>query len=129
MFPPPTVKPAAPLGKGMLIAAWLCALALLTFAFGKWQQQRDHPNREVAGLVTDEEIIVTLRRNPAGPYSAAGRIHGDFEKGLVRAEIIAYADYIACGGEQQAKDAGKWRLEGRDYVMQEGDVVHFRFTV
>ncbi|MDD9885840.1 MAG: redox-regulated ATPase YchF [Gammaproteobacteria bacterium] len=60
---------------------------------------------------------------------AAGRIHGDFEKGFVRAEIIAYADYIACGGEQQAKDAGKWRLEGRDYVMQEGDVAHFRFTV
>jgi len=60
---------------------------------------------------------------------AAGRIHGDFEKGFVRAEIIAYADYIACGGEQQAKDAGKWRLEGRDYVMQEGDVAHFRFSV
>jgi len=77
MLPDPVVKPAAPLGKGMLIAAWVCALVLLTFAFGKWQQQRDYPNREVASQVTDEEIIVTLRRNPAGHYIAAGRINGE----------------------------------------------------
>jgi len=60
---------------------------------------------------------------------AAGVIHTDFEKGFIRAEVIAYDDFIACQGEQGAKDAGKWRLEGKDYVMQDGDVVHFRFNV
>ncbi len=60
---------------------------------------------------------------------AAGKIHTDFEKGFIRAEVIAYDDFIRCGGEQGAKDAGKWRLEGKDYIMQEGDVVHFRFNV
>lgn len=59
---------------------------------------------------------------------AAGKIHTDFEKGFIRAEVIAYDDYITCGGEAQARDAGKWRLEGKDYLMQEGDVVHFRFN-
>ena len=60
---------------------------------------------------------------------AAGVIHGDFEKGFIRAEVIAYDDFIACRGEQGAKDAGKWRLEGKDYVVQDGDVIHFRFNV
>lgn len=60
---------------------------------------------------------------------AAGYIHSDFEKGFIRAEVIAYDDYVRCGGEQQAKEAGKWRLEGKDYVMQEGDIAHFRFNV
>ena len=60
---------------------------------------------------------------------AAGVIHTDFEKGFIRAEVIAYEDFIQYGGEQGAKDAGKWRLEGKDYVMQDGDVVHFRFNV
>ncbi len=60
---------------------------------------------------------------------AAGVIHSDFEKGFIRAEVIAYEDFVRYGGEQGAKEAGKWRLEGKDYVMQEGDVVHFRFNV
>ncbi|TDI94336.1 MAG: redox-regulated ATPase YchF [Gammaproteobacteria bacterium] len=60
---------------------------------------------------------------------AAGVIHTDFEKGFIRAEVIAYSDYVAGNGEQGAKDAGKWRLEGKDYVVQNGDVVHFRFNV
>ncbi|HBD13490.1 MAG TPA: redox-regulated ATPase YchF [Porticoccaceae bacterium] len=60
---------------------------------------------------------------------AAGKIHTDFEKGFIRAEVISYEDYIACGGEAGAKDAGKWRLEGKEYVVQDGDVVHFRFNV
>jgi GTP-binding protein YchF len=60
---------------------------------------------------------------------AAGVIHTDFEKGFIRAEVIAYEDFIAYKGEQGAKDAGKWRLEGKDYVMRDGDVVHFRFNV
>lgn len=59
----------------------------------------------------------------------AGKIHTDFEKGFIRAEVIGYEDYIACNGEAGAKEAGKWRLEGKEYVMQEGDVVHFRFNV
>ena len=60
---------------------------------------------------------------------AAGVIHTDFEKGFIRAEVIGYRDYIACGGEQGAKDAGKWRLEGKDYVVADGDVILFRFNV
>jgi GTP-binding protein YchF len=60
---------------------------------------------------------------------AAGVIHSDFEKGFIRAEVIAYRDFIDYKGEQGAKDAGKWRLEGKDYVVKDGDVVHFRFNV
>ncbi|MDT8407235.1 MAG: redox-regulated ATPase YchF [Methylococcales bacterium] len=65
----------------------------------------------------------------ASAPKAAGVIHTDFEKGFIRAEVIAYADFIACGGEQGAKDVGKWRLEGKEYIMADGDVVHFRFNV
>ena len=60
---------------------------------------------------------------------AAGVIHTDFEHGFIRAEVIGYADYIACHGEAGAREAGKLRLEGKEYLMQEGDVVHFRFNV
>ncbi len=60
---------------------------------------------------------------------AAGVIHTDFEKGFIRAEVVSYEDFVACGGEQGAKDAGKWRLEGKDYIVQDGDVMHFRFNV
>lgn len=60
---------------------------------------------------------------------AAGVIHTDFEKGFIRAEVVAYEDYIANNGENGAKDAGKWRLEGKEYIVKDGDVVHFRFNV
>ena len=60
---------------------------------------------------------------------AAGVIHTDFEKGFIRAEVIGYEDFIQYRGEQGAKDAGKWRLEGEEYIVQDGDVVHFRFNV
>ncbi len=60
---------------------------------------------------------------------AAGRIHTDFQKGFIRAETIAYDDYIQHGGEQGAKDAGRMRQEGRDYVARDGDVMLFRFNV
>lgn len=70
----------------------------------------------------------TVEQGATAP-NGAGRIHTDFEKGFIRAEVIAYDDYIECQGEQGAKDNGKWRLEGKDYIMQEGDVVHFRFNV
>ena len=60
---------------------------------------------------------------------AAGVIHTDFKKGFIRAEVISYQDFIAHGGEQRAKEAGKWRLEGKQYLVEDGDVVHFRFNV
>lgn len=68
---------------------------------------------------------------PAGSTApqAAGVIHTDFEKGFIRAEVIAYADYIAYKGEPGAKEAGKWRLEGKEYLVQDGDVIFFRFNV
>lgn len=60
---------------------------------------------------------------------AAGVIHTDFEKGFIRAEVISYDDYIKYNGEQGAKEAGKWRLEGKEYIVHDGDVMHFRFNV
>ena len=60
---------------------------------------------------------------------AAGVIHSDFEKGFIRAEVISYDDYVNFGGESGAKEAGKWRLEGKDYIVQDGDVMLFRFQV
>ena len=60
---------------------------------------------------------------------AASVIHTDFEHGFIRAEVISYQDFVACNGEAGAKEAGKWRLEGKDYIVQEGDVMHFRFNV
>ena len=70
----------------------------------------------------------TIRRGTKAPQAAAV-IHTDFEKGFIRAETIAYDDFVACGGEQGAKEAGKMRLEGADYVVQDGDVMHFRFNL
>ena len=70
----------------------------------------------------------TIHRGDTAPQ-AAGVIHTDFEKGFIRAEVIAYDDYVACKGEQGAKEAGKMRLEGKDYVVREGDVMHFRFNI
>lgn len=70
----------------------------------------------------------TIPVGATAPQSA-GKIHTDFEKGFIRAEIIGYDDYIDGNGEQGAKDAGKWRLEGKDYIVKDGDVIHFRFNV
>ena len=70
----------------------------------------------------------TVRAGATAPQGA-GRIHTDFEKGFIRAEVVGYDAYVACGGESGAKEAGKWRLEGKDYTLHEGDVVHFRFNV
>jgi GTP-binding protein YchF len=69
----------------------------------------------------------TITRGTKAPQ-AAGVIHTDFEHGFIRAETIAYDDYVACGGEAGARDAGKMRLEGKDYVVHDGDVMHFRFA-
>ena len=70
----------------------------------------------------------TVRDGSTGPQ-AAGRIHTDFERGLIRAEVTAYDDFVSLGGEQAAKEAGKLRLEGKAYVVSEGDIMHFRFNV
>ena len=70
----------------------------------------------------------TVRAGATAPQ-AAGVIHTDFERGFIRAEIIAYPDFVAHRGEQGAKEAGKLRVEGKDYVVQDGDVIHFRFNV
>jgi GTP-binding protein YchF len=70
----------------------------------------------------------TVREGATAPQ-AAGVIHTDFERGFIRAEVIAYEDYIALKGEHGAKDAGKLRLEGKEYIVREGDVMHFRFNV
>jgi hypothetical protein len=69
----------------------------------------------------------TIRTGTAAPQ-AAGVIHGDFEKGFIRAETIAYDDYVTCNGEQGAKEAGKMRAEGKSYVVKDGDVMHFLFN-
>ena len=70
----------------------------------------------------------TVKVGATAPEAAAV-IHTDFQKGFIRAEVIAYDDFIANKGEQGAKDAGRWRLEGKDYIVQDGDVIHFRFNV
>ncbi|MCY4467558.1 MAG: redox-regulated ATPase YchF [Thiotrichales bacterium] len=70
----------------------------------------------------------TLRRGSTA-VQAAGAIHSDFERGFIRAEVVGYDDFVELGGEQGAKAAGRWRLEGRDYVVAEGDVVRIRFAV
>ena len=70
----------------------------------------------------------TIHRGDTAPKAAAV-IHTDFEKGFIRAETIAYEDFVACGGEAKAKEAGKMRLEGKEYVVKDGDVLHFRFNV
>ena len=70
----------------------------------------------------------TIHKGATAPQ-AAGVIHTDFEKGFIRAEVIAYEDFVKYNGEQGAKEAGKMRLEGKDYIVQDGDVMHFRFNV
>jgi ribosome-binding ATPase len=89
---------------------------------------------ELLGLQTfftagPKEVRAWTVPRGANAAQAAGVIHTDFERGFIRAEVVAYKDYITCGGEQGAKDAGKWRLEGRDYIVQDGDVMLFRFNV
>ena len=70
----------------------------------------------------------TLPKDSTAPQGA-GKIHSDFERGFIRAETISYEDYIASGGENGAKEAGKLRVEGADYLIKDGDVLHFRFNV
>ena len=70
----------------------------------------------------------TVRSGSTAPQ-AAGRIHTDFERGFIRAEVTSYEEFVSLGGEQGAKEAGKLRLEGKNYIVREGDIMHFRFNV
>ena len=70
----------------------------------------------------------TIKKGLNAPQ-AAGKIHSDFEKGFIRAEVVSFDDFVSAGGEHKAKEAGKWRLEGKDYIVSDGDVIHFRFNV
>ena len=89
---------------------------------------------DLLGLATfftvgkDECKAWTFKKGMKAP-ECAGIIHTDFEKGFIRAEVTSYEDYEKYGGEKGAKDAGKMRLEGKDYIMQDGDIVYFRFNV
>ena len=89
---------------------------------------------DLLGLITyftvgpKESRAWTITRGTKAP-AAAGVIHTDFERGFICAETISWKDYLDCGGEQKAKQSGKLRLEGKDYVVQDGDVMHFRFNV
>ena len=93
-----------------------------------------HATYDLLGLLTyfttgkDEVRAWTVRKGSTAPQ-AAGAIHTDFEKGFIRAEVINYDDYVSLKGEAGAKEAGKMRLEGKDYVVKDGDVMHFRFNV
>jgi GTP-binding protein YchF len=77
----------------------------------------------------EKEVRAWTTHIGATAPQAAGEIHTDFEKGFIRAEVVSYDDFIACNGEHGAKEAGKLRLEGKDYIVQDGDVMHFRFNV
>jgi ribosome-binding ATPase len=93
-----------------------------------------HAGYKLLGLETyftagPKEVRAWTVKGGSTAPQAAGVIHTDFEKGFIRAEVIAYADFIACKGEHGAKDAGKMRLEGKDYIVRDGDVMHFRFNV
>jgi GTP-binding protein YchF len=99
-------------GLDRLIAAAYEALGLMTYF--------------TAGV--KEVRAWTVRKGATAP-EAAGVIHTDFEKGFIRAETIAYNDFVALGGEAKAKEAGKMRTEGKEYIVQDGDVMHFRFNV
>jgi GTP-binding protein YchF len=77
----------------------------------------------------EKEVRAWTTKIGASAPEAAGEIHTDFEKGFIRAEVIAYDDYVTGNGEQGAKEAGRLRLEGKEYIVKEGDVMHFRFNV
>jgi hypothetical protein len=76
----------------------------------------------------DEVRAWTFKRGSKAPQ-CAGIIHTDFEKGFIRAEVIKYDDYVNLGGENAVKEAGKLGVEGKEYVVQDGDIMHFRFNV
>ena len=91
------------------------------------------PHNELLDLVNyytcgpKETRSWTIKKNTLAPQ-AAGKIHSDFEKGFIRAEVFHFDDIDRLGSESLVKEAGRWRLEGRDYVVNDGDIMHFRFN-
>jgi ribosome-binding ATPase len=77
----------------------------------------------------EDEVRAWTITQGTNARKAAGKIHSDIERGFIRAEVAAYTDFIACGSEAKCKEAGKLRLEGKDYVVKDGDIIHFRFAV
>jgi ribosome-binding ATPase len=77
---------------------------------------------------TTKDLTLRWQKGDTAPQAAAV-MHTDFEKGLIRAEVIAYEDFVSLKGEHGAKEAGKMKLEGKDYIVRDGDVMHFRFNV
>ncbi|MEE8495085.1 MAG: redox-regulated ATPase YchF [Xanthomonadales bacterium] len=97
-------------------------------------EQVIHAGYELLSLLTfftagEKEVRAWTVRSHSTALQAAGRIHSDFEQGFIRAEVTAFEDFVTLGGEQAAKEAGKLRLEGKNYIVNEGDVMHFRFNV
>jgi GTP-binding protein YchF len=97
-------------------------------------EQVIHAGYELLNLLTfftagEKEVRAWTVKSDSTAPQAAGRIHTDFEKGFIRAEVTAFDDFVSLGGEQGAKEAGKLRLEGKSYIVKEGDVMHFRFNV
>lgn len=93
-----------------------------------------HAGYQLLNLITYftagvKEVRAWTVQKDASAAQSAGVIHSDFEKGFIRAEVVSYNDFIQYGGEQGAKDAGRWRLEGKNYLTQDGDIMHFRFNV
>ena len=97
-------------------------------------EQVIHAGYELLNLLTfftvgEKEVRAWTVKSHSTALQAAGRIHTDFEKGFIRAEVTAFDDFVSLGGEQAAKEAGKLRLEGKNYIVKEGDVMRFRFNV
>jgi GTP-binding protein YchF len=97
-------------------------------------EQMIHAGYELLNLLTfftagEKEVRAWTVKSHSTAPQAAGRIHTDFEKGFIRAEVTAFDSFVSLGGEQAAKEAGKLRLEGKNYIVNEGDVMHFRFNV
>ena len=118
------VLPGIPVAfAGMLLAAWAGGFREISVF-----------TAVLLGLLTyftagPKEVRAWTVKVGATAPQAAGVIHTDFERGFIRAEVIAFEDYIALQGEHGAKEAGKLRLEGKEYIVREGDVMHFRFNV
>jgi len=77
----------------------------------------------------EDEVRAWPIRRGTTAVKAAGKIHSDIERGFIRAEVVAYEDFVRLGSDAKCREAGKLRLEGKDYVVQDGDIVHFRFNV
>jgi hypothetical protein len=111
-------------------AAFLADLGLQESARDRFIQAAYSLLELISFLTTGEdEVRAWPIRKGTTAVKAAGKIHSDIERGFIRAEVVAYDDFIELGSEAKCRDAGKLRLEGKEYVVQDGDIIHFRFNV